>query len=80
MDAGLSSFLKEGASVVAADLQDDKGTRLVEEFGGKVSYVRCDVASEADVKAMIAHAVEKFGRLDCLFNFLVLADRLQIPQ
>lgn len=61
-------FVKEGASVVAADLQDDKGARLVEEFGGNVSYVRCDVANEADVKAMIAFAIEKFGRLDCLFN------------
>jgi NAD(P)-dependent dehydrogenase (short-subunit alcohol dehydrogenase family) len=62
-------FVKEGASVAAADLQDDKGARLVEDFGGKViSYVRCDVANEADIKAMIAFAIEKFGRLDCLFN------------
>src|SRR6516164_5196366 len=61
-------FVKEGASVIAADLQDDKGLRLVEDFGGRVSYVRCDVANEADVKAMIASAIEKFGRLDCLFN------------
>jgi NAD(P)-dependent dehydrogenase (short-subunit alcohol dehydrogenase family) len=28
-------FVKEGASVVAADLQDDKGSRLVEDLGGK---------------------------------------------
>jgi NAD(P)-dependent dehydrogenase (short-subunit alcohol dehydrogenase family) len=61
-------FLKEGASVVAADLQDDKGARLVEDLGEKISYVRTDVSNEADVKAMIAHALEKFGRLDCLFN------------
>lgn len=61
-------FVKEGASVVVADLQDDKGEQLVSEYGRKVSYVRCDVTSEADVKAAIAHATERFGRLDCLFN------------
>jgi NAD(P)-dependent dehydrogenase (short-subunit alcohol dehydrogenase family) len=61
-------FVKEGASVVAADLQDDKGSRLVEDLGGEVSYVRTDVSNEDDVKAMIAHAVNKFGRLDCVFN------------
>jgi NAD(P)-dependent dehydrogenase (short-subunit alcohol dehydrogenase family) len=61
-------FVKEGASVVAADLQDDKGSRLVEDLGGAVSYIRTDVSNEDDVRAMIAHAVNKFGRLDCLFN------------
>jgi NAD(P)-dependent dehydrogenase (short-subunit alcohol dehydrogenase family) len=61
-------FVKEGASVVAADLQDDKGARLVEDLGREVSYVRTDVSNEEDIKAMIAHALDKFGRLDCLFN------------
>jgi NAD(P)-dependent dehydrogenase (short-subunit alcohol dehydrogenase family) len=61
-------FVKEGALVIAADLQDDKGARLVEEYGAKVSYRRCDVSNEEDVKTTIAYAVDKFGRLDCLFN------------
>jgi NAD(P)-dependent dehydrogenase (short-subunit alcohol dehydrogenase family) len=54
--------------VVAADLQDGKGARLVEDLGEKVSYVRTDVSNENDIEAMIAYAVDKFGRLDCLFN------------
>jgi hypothetical protein len=61
-------FVKEGASAIGADVQDDKGARLVEEYGGKVSYLHCDVANEEDVKAMVAYAIEKFGRLDCLSN------------
>jgi NAD(P)-dependent dehydrogenase (short-subunit alcohol dehydrogenase family) len=64
----VEKFVQEGASVVIADLQDDKGERLVEELGGKTSYIRTDVGEEEDVEAMIAHAVGKFGRLDCLFN------------
>ena len=33
-------FVKEGARVVAADVQDDKGARIEEEFGKAVRYAR----------------------------------------
>jgi NAD(P)-dependent dehydrogenase (short-subunit alcohol dehydrogenase family) len=61
-------FVREGAAVVVGDLQDDKGERLVEELGGQVAYRRADVGEEQDVEALVAHAVQKFGRLDCMFN------------
>lgn len=61
-------FVKEGAKVVAADVQDDKGARMEEELGKAVRYVRCDVTNERDIKAAIDLAVKAFGRLDCLFN------------
>ena len=66
-------FLCEGASVVAADLNEETGTETVElahqaGHGDKVRFRRCDVAEEADVEATIAFAVTKFGRLDCMFN------------
>jgi NAD(P)-dependent dehydrogenase (short-subunit alcohol dehydrogenase family) len=61
-------FVKEGAKVVAADIQDDKGARLQEQHGKAVRYVRCDVNKESDVKAAIDLAVSSFGRLDNLFN------------
>ncbi|HYM02270.1 MAG TPA: glucose 1-dehydrogenase [Stellaceae bacterium] len=66
-------FVREGASVVIADLQDDKGERLVEELGPRTSYRRTDVGEERDVEAVVAHAVQKFGRLDCMFNNAGLA-------
>jgi NAD(P)-dependent dehydrogenase (short-subunit alcohol dehydrogenase family) len=61
-------FVKEGAKVVAADIQDDKGARLEEVHGKALRYVRCDVTKEGDVKAAIELAAKTFGRLDCLFN------------
>lgn len=61
-------FVREGAKVVAADIQDDKGARLEEELGKAVRYVRCDVTQESDVKAAIDLAVKSFGRVDCIFN------------
>lgn len=61
-------FVAEGARVIAADIQDDKGARLEEEHEGRARYVRCDVSAEADIEAAIAAATRHFGRLDFLFN------------
>jgi NAD(P)-dependent dehydrogenase (short-subunit alcohol dehydrogenase family) len=61
-------FIKEGAKVVAADIQEDKGARLVEEHGKALRFIRCDVTQESDIKAAIDLAKSAFGRLDCLFN------------
>lgn len=61
-------FVREGARVVAADVQDDKGARLEEAHGDALVYAHCDVTEEADIRAAVATAVDAFGRLDCLFN------------
>jgi NAD(P)-dependent dehydrogenase (short-subunit alcohol dehydrogenase family) len=61
-------FVKEGAKVIAADIQDDKGARMEEEHGKALRYIRCDVTKEGDIKAAIDLAQTAFGRLDCLFN------------
>jgi NAD(P)-dependent dehydrogenase (short-subunit alcohol dehydrogenase family) len=61
-------FVKEGAHVIAADIQDDKGARIEEDHKGLVHYVRCDVSREADIEAAVTAAKKHFGRLDCLFN------------
>jgi NAD(P)-dependent dehydrogenase (short-subunit alcohol dehydrogenase family) len=59
-------FVAEGASVVAAGRRTDEGSALEVRCGGNLSFIRTDVSVEADVKAMIDHAVSRFGRLDCL--------------
>lgn len=61
-------FVREGASVLIADLQDDKGQTLAAELGSRARYVRTDVGEETDVEAAVALAVSAFGRLDCMFN------------
>ncbi len=61
-------FLREGAQVVAADVQDDKGALLVDELGPSVSYLRADVGEEREVEALVADTVKRHGRLDCMFN------------
>ena len=61
-------FVAEGAQVVAADLQDEKGAMLEKRFPGKVRYAHCDVTVEADIVAALALAKSAFGGLDILFN------------
>jgi NAD(P)-dependent dehydrogenase (short-subunit alcohol dehydrogenase family) len=62
-------FVKHGAQVVVADIQDEAGARLCAELGSATaSYVRCDVTSEDDVAAAVDHAVARYGKLDVMFN------------
>mgnify|MGYP001180929935 FL=1 len=61
-------FLKEGAKVVAADLQDHKGEAMERELGKNFSYCRTNVSQEAEVKNLVAHTIAKFGKLDVMFN------------
>lgn len=59
-------FVQEGAHVIIADVQDERGTALAAEIGAV--YQHTDVSSEADVKAVVDLAVSKFGRLDVIHN------------
>ena len=61
-------FVEEGASVVIAARREDLGREIAAALGSRAVFLRTDVTQEADVKAMVAHAVTRFGRLDCLFN------------
>ena len=61
-------FVSEGAKVVIADVRDDEGEKLAADLGAAAVYAHTDVTSEAEVKRAVDGAVERFGRLDVLFN------------
>jgi NAD(P)-dependent dehydrogenase (short-subunit alcohol dehydrogenase family) len=62
-------FVEEGARVVVADVQDERGHNLIEDLGASsAAYVHADVGDEEQVKGAVGAAVERFGRLDCIFN------------
>ena len=61
-------FVAEGSRTVIADVADDQGERLAEELGDSAAFIHTDVSCEDDIEAAIAMAVDRFGRLDCLFN------------
>ena len=67
-NASVRLFVKEGAQVVFGDIQDELGETLAEELGPNAIYLHANVRNESEIKALIDLAVEKFGRLDCIFN------------
>lgn len=66
--ATVETFLREGAKVVAADIQDERGRALEARFGPAFRYVPCDVSDEGDLAAATARAEQEFGGLDILFS------------
>lgn len=67
-EATVRLFVAEGASVTIADIQDERGERLAAELGARATYAHADVSREPDVAGAVAHTVQRFGRLDCIFN------------
>jgi NAD(P)-dependent dehydrogenase (short-subunit alcohol dehydrogenase family) len=67
-EATVRLFVAEGASVVIADLQDERGGRVAGELGARAAYAHADVSREAEVQAAVEAAVRRYGRLDCIFN------------
>ncbi len=67
-EATARKFVKEGARVVISDIQDEQGQKLAKELGENATYIHADVCLEDNVKGMIEHAVETYGRLDCIVN------------
>lgn len=61
-------FVREGARVVVADMQRERGEALAAELGDAVVFQPTQVQRETDVKAAVDCAMDHFGRLDCLFN------------
>ena len=56
-------FAAEGASVVVADIHGEGAERVADDIGAAAAAIRVDVASYADTEAMVALALERFGRL-----------------
>jgi NAD(P)-dependent dehydrogenase (short-subunit alcohol dehydrogenase family) len=61
-------FVEEGARCVIADIQLERAQALADELGDATVAMAVDVADEDQVEALVAGAVEQFGRLDVMFN------------
>ena len=65
------AMAREGAKVVVADFNEALGQAAVDVIcgnGGEAVFVKADVSDEAQVKAMVSVAVDRFGRLDVACN------------
>jgi NAD(P)-dependent dehydrogenase (short-subunit alcohol dehydrogenase family) len=61
-------FVEEGASVILAGRREALGNKIADELGSRAVFLKTDVTEEEEIKALIHHALDRFGKLDCLFN------------
>jgi NAD(P)-dependent dehydrogenase (short-subunit alcohol dehydrogenase family) len=61
-------FVAEGAKIVIAGRRVAEGEALAKQLGASCIFRQTDVTVEEQIRALIALAVEKFGKIDCLFN------------
>ena len=61
-------FATEGAKVVVADINAEKGQAVAASIGGDAVFEKVDVSSEEDTKRLAKAVVDRFGRIDVLIN------------
>jgi NAD(P)-dependent dehydrogenase (short-subunit alcohol dehydrogenase family) len=61
-------FAAEGARLLLADADAERGQAAARELGAAAHFVRADVARAADVEAAVAEAERRFGALHVVFN------------
>lgn len=81
-EATALEFARRGASVVLAARRAERCEALAQHIvaaGGRALHVRADVARAADVEAMVAATLDRFGRLDCAVNNAGIAGPMRTP-
>ncbi|XP_068644648.1 short-chain dehydrogenase reductase 2a-like [Aristolochia californica] len=67
-EATVRLFVKHGARVVIADVEDTAGNELAASLHPAAFFLHCDVRREEDVQHLIDRTVQRHGHLDVLFN------------
>ena len=70
-EAYATRLAREGARVVVADIQTEKGegvAKSLRDAGAEASYVYLDVTKEDAVSEMASRTIDQFGRIDILVN------------
>ncbi|NQW01427.1 MAG: SDR family oxidoreductase [Rhodospirillales bacterium] len=79
-------FAADGARVLLADIQQDKGeaaAQVLRDAGGEAHFMACDVGDKAQVDALVGEAVARYGRLDVMISnaaILHVADILELEE
>jgi NAD(P)-dependent dehydrogenase (short-subunit alcohol dehydrogenase family) len=69
--ASAAVFAAAGAKIVVADVTEEAGQATVEAIrrrGGTATFIKVNVASEAEVEELVRQTVDVYGRLDGAFN------------
>ncbi len=66
--ATVELFVAEGAQVMIAARNTEKGGEMVQALGQAAHFMKTDVSAEPEIKRAVDETVSRFGRLDILFN------------
>ena len=66
--ATVELFLAEGAQVVIADLQEERGQELADRLGNDVAFKLTNVTDAQSIQDLVTFTVDTFGGLDVMFN------------
>ena len=69
--ASVIEFAKEGAKVIFADIQKEKGIKLKDDLVKKkyhVDFFHLDISELNSVDSLLNYIVDEYGRLDIAFN------------
>ncbi len=61
-------FAEEGARVLIADTQPERGEALASELGDAVVFRKVDVTREEDLQTAVEEVMKRWDRLDCIYN------------
>lgn len=64
-------FAQEGAKVFVTDVNEkaaEETTDLLNEEGFEADFTTCDMSNSDDVEEMVRHCLDRFGKIDVLFN------------
>ncbi|MEH6557999.1 MAG: SDR family oxidoreductase [Oceanicoccus sp.] len=67
-EATAEVYIREGATVVLTGRSEEKGQAIANRLGDKAYYIKADVSKEDDIASTISQTIERFGKLDILFN------------
>jgi 3-oxoacyl-[acyl-carrier protein] reductase len=62
------AFIRNGAAVTVADVQEEKGRITADELGPNAAFHRCDVSDAGQVRALFDAVIARHGRLDIAVN------------
>lgn len=64
-------FAKEGAKIVAGDIDDANGKETADNIkadGGEAIFIHTDVTSASEAEHLVKETANRFGKIDILFN------------
>jgi NAD(P)-dependent dehydrogenase (short-subunit alcohol dehydrogenase family) len=74
-EAAARALAAEGGSVYVVSKTADHARRLAESIGSPTAWRAADLTAEAGVEAAVADCVDRFGRLDCVYNVAGISAR-----